>query len=48
MGWGKIEDGGVRSEVDMDFRGMVRLGLEEYLSELKKALAGLSPEERRF
>ncbi len=32
----------------MDFRAIITMGLDEYLSELKKALAGLSPEERRF
>ena len=32
----------------MDFRDVVRLGLAEYLDELRKALDGLTAEERRF
>ena len=32
----------------MDFRDIITMALDEYLSELKKALVGLSSEERRF
>lgn len=32
----------------MDFRDVVKLGLEEYMRDLKKALDGLTDEERRF
>ncbi len=32
----------------MDFRDIVRLALAEYLDELRKALDGLTPQERRF
>jgi uncharacterized damage-inducible protein DinB len=32
----------------MDFKGIARMALDEYLSDLKKALGGLTPEERRF
>ena len=32
----------------MDFREIVRMGLEEYMSELRVALDGLTTEERRF
>lgn len=32
----------------MDFRGIISMALDEYLSELKKALTGLTADERRF
>ena len=32
----------------MDFKDIVHKGFDEFLEELKKALDGLSPEERRF
>lgn len=32
----------------MDFKKIVRMGLDEYMEELKKALKGLTPAERRF
>ena len=32
----------------MDFRDVVKLGLDEYLRDLLKALDGLTPEERRY
>lgn len=32
----------------MDFKDIVRQGFDEFLDELKKALDGLTPEERRF
>jgi len=32
----------------MDFRDVVKMGLEEYTQDLKKALDGLTAEERRF
>jgi uncharacterized damage-inducible protein DinB len=32
----------------LDFRDILRLGLDEYLSDLKEALEGLTPDERRF
>ena len=32
----------------MDFRDVVKLGLEEYMRDLQKALDGLTAEERRF
>ncbi len=32
----------------MDFKGIIKMGLEEYSEELNEALEGLTPEERRF
>ena len=32
----------------MDFKDIVRMALDEYLAELRTALSGLTPEERRF
>ena len=32
----------------MDFKQIIRMGLEEYYEDLLKALDGLTPEERRF
>ena len=32
----------------MDFKDIIRMGLEEYMDELRKALDGLTSEERRF
>ena len=32
----------------MDFKGIIKMGLDEYSEELNKALEGLTPEERRF
>jgi len=32
----------------MDFKQIIRMGLEEYYEELHRALDGLTPEERRF
>jgi len=32
----------------MDFRDIITMALDEYLSELKKAVSGLTSEERRF
>tara|TARA_B100000809_G_scaffold192894_1_gene191779 strand:+ start:147 stop:659 length:513 start_codon:yes stop_codon:yes gene_type:complete len=32
----------------MDFRDVIKMGLEEYMQDLKKALDGLAAEERRF
>ncbi len=32
----------------MDFKDLIRLGFDEYLSDLKSYLSGLTPEERRF
>lgn len=32
----------------MDFKEIVRMGLQEYMDELRKALNGLTPAERRF
>ena len=32
----------------MDFRELIRMGLDEYMEELRNALDGLTPEERRF
>ncbi|MDP6800567.1 MAG: DinB family protein [SAR202 cluster bacterium] len=32
----------------MDFKDIIRLGFQEFLEELKEALDGLTPEERRF
>ena len=32
----------------MDFKDIIRMALDEYLAELRKALDGLTPEERRF
>ncbi len=32
----------------MDFKQIIRMGLEEYTDEIRKALDGLTPEERRF
>lgn len=32
----------------MDFKKIIRMGLDEYMEELRKALKGLTPAERRF
>ena len=32
----------------MDFKDIIRMGFDEYLEELKKAVNGLTPDERRF
>ena len=32
----------------MDFKQVIKMGLEEYMEELHKALDGLTPEERRY
>ena len=32
----------------MDFKEIIRMALDEYLEELRKAVDGLTPEERRF
>ena len=32
----------------MDFKEIIKMGLEEYMDELRKALDGLTPDERRY
>ena len=32
----------------MDFKDIIKMALDEYMSELRRALDGLTPEERRF